>query len=314
MTATTPAVGAWKALGTSASVLTTAGDALPAARAAVESELAAIDAAASRFREDSELSRVNAAAGRPVTVSALFLEAIEAALRVATMTEGAVDPTIGEALILAGYDRDFDELDAAPGPGAPAAVVHARRTPGLAAVSVDRERRTVAVAGGVRLDLGATAKALAADRAAAAAQRAAGCGVLVSLGGDIAVAGEPPPGGWLIRVCEDHAAGDGVPSQTVSIAAGALATSSTTTRRWRVADGERHHIIDPASGGPAGAVWRTASAAAATCVDANAASTAAIVMGDGAVAWLSAARLPARLVAADGSVAHVGGWPAEGEH
>lgn len=319
MTALAPAVGRWRALGTSAVVATTLDRDLDAARAAVQSELDAIDRAASRFREDSEITRVNAAAGRAVTVSPLFAEALEAALRAAAMTGGAVDPTVGQALILAGYDRDFSLLTGAAGPAtAPAAparraAVHARRAPGAEAISFDRVSRTVAVTRGVRLDLGATAKALAADRAAAAAHGVTGGGVLVSLGGDIAVAGEAPEGGWRVRVCEDHAAGDDAPGQTVAISTGGLATSSTTTRRWRDAEGERHHIIDPGTGAPVQEVWRTASTAAATCVDANAAATAAIVMGETALSWLTDASLPARLVSVDGEIVHVGAWPGEGE-
>jgi thiamine biosynthesis lipoprotein len=306
-------VSDWQALGTSASVVTTDPDALRVAREAVECELAAIDLAASRFREDSDLSRVNSAAGRRVTVSALFVEALDTALRAAAMTDGAVDPTVGEPLVLAGYDRDFALLGADAGGGTPPPRVKALRAPGIGAITLDARRRTVAVARGVRLDLGATAKALAADRSAAAASHAAGCGVLVSLGGDISVAGEPPDGGWRIRVCEDHAAPTETAGQTISIAGGGLATSSTTTRRWRDAEGARHHIINPATGSPAEEIWRTASVAAATCVDANAAATAAIVMGETAVPWLSGAALPARLVAADGSVLRVGDWPAEGD-
>jgi thiamine biosynthesis lipoprotein len=282
----------------------------------VDDELAAIDLACSRFREDSDLSRVNRAGGRPVSVSTLLIEALEAAVRACWLTQGAVDPTVGQALALAGYDRDYELLDSSRRAAGqvshaarPSMRVAVTRAAGPEAITIDRDHGTVAVADGVRLDLGATAKALAADRAARAAHEAVACGVLVSLGGDIAVAGEPPPGGWCVRVCEDHAAGPDAPGQTVSIAAGGLATSSTTTRRWWTPDGERHHIIDPASGQPPSGVWRTASVAAGTCVDANTAATAAIVMGDRARGWLRHAGLPARLVADDGTIERVGDWP-----
>jgi FAD:protein FMN transferase len=95
---------------------------------------------------------------------------------------------------------------------------------------------------------------------------------------------------------------------------GGLATSSTTVRRWRTGGVERHHIVDPRTGQPAREIWTTASVAAATCVDANAASTAAIVLGDAAPAWLARSGLAARLVRRDGSVLGVAGWPeSEGE-
>ena len=293
----------WAALGTQASLVVSDPRALAAARRAVETELEAIDLACSRFRADSDLSRLNAGAGRPVQVGPLLFDAIAVALRAAALTDGIVDPTIGHALILAGYDRDFALIAAAP------ARLVAAQVAGWRVVSVDPGRGSVRVPRGVRLDLGATAKALAADRAAAAATAAApGTGVLVNLGGDIAVAGPAPAGGWAVRVADDHRAPPDAPGQLLSLDSGGLATSSTTVRRW---GREAHHIIDPRTGRPAISPWRTASVAAATCVDANTASTAAIVLGEGAPAWLDARGLPARLVEHDGRVTAVGSWPQE---
>jgi len=298
-----PASAGWPALGTSATVIVTEPGALPAARRAVERELAACDLACSRFRDDSELTRLNRAGGRAVRVSRLLFEAIEAALRAAALTAGAVDPTIGEALVIAGYDRDFASLE--PKHGALRAV----RVPGWRSIMVDRRRSSVTIPKGVRLDLGATAKALAADRAAQAARHACpGSGVLVSLGGDIAVAGPPPGSGWSVRAAEDHRAGEGPLSQVVSIRSGGLATSSTTVRRW---GGDRHHLIDPSTGLPSAGPWRTVTVAAGSCLDANIASTAAIILGADAPAWLAERGLPARLIDAGGRVLTVAHWPAE---
>ncbi len=273
----------------------------------VEAELADIDAACSRFRDDSELAAVNAARGRPVHVSSIFLDALEVALRAAELTGGRVDPTVGGALVLAGYDRDFASIE-----DRPELRVRAARVPGWRVVELDREAQTVRVPRGVVLDLGATAKALAADRAAQRAL-AAGCtvGVLVNLGGDIATAGEAPRAGWSVRVTDSHLADAGEPGQTVTIASGGLSTSSTTVRRWRRLGGDAHHIVDPSTGRPAAEYWRTVSVAAATCVDANVASTAAIVLGAPAREWLATAGLPARLVTAAGDVQLTAGWPTE---
>jgi thiamine biosynthesis lipoprotein len=294
----------WPALGTTAGVAVCEAHALRPARLAVEMELAAIDLSCSRFRDDSDLSHLNARAGRPVPVGPLLFEAIVVALRAAELTDGAVDPTIGGALILAGYDRDFSR-----GLQEPAHPLSVRRVPGWRGVSVDRAPRRVTIPRGVRLDLGATAKALAADRAAAAAAEAAGgSGVLVNLGGDIAVAGSAPSGGWPVRVADDHQAPAGAPGQSLTIRSGGLATSSTTVRRWGRAG---HHIIDPRTGRPAESRWRTVSVAAGTCVDANTASTAALVRGDDAPEWLEAHGMPARLVARDGEVLTVASWPEE---
>jgi thiamine biosynthesis lipoprotein len=161
----------------------------------------------------------------------------------------------------------------------------------------------------VELDFGATAKALAADRAARGAASYLGYGVLVNLGGDVAIAGPSPAGGWPVRVTDDQASGFEAPGETIALAGGGLATSSTTVRRWGSGGEDLHHIFDPGTGKPAAAHWRAVSVCAATCVDANTASTAAIVRGADAPAWLAAASLPARLVGAEGGVVRVGGWP-----
>src|SRR5438093_6887371 len=95
------------ALGSSVRVIVTRPQSLTAAKAAVDDVLRAIDAAASRFREDSELSRLNAAPDHVVKVSPLLAKAIGEALRGARLTEGAVDPTVGNAIWLSGYVDDF---------------------------------------------------------------------------------------------------------------------------------------------------------------------------------------------------------------
>jgi thiamine biosynthesis lipoprotein ApbE len=292
------------ALGTTALVAVDDPGALGEAEAVLRRELDRIDRACSRFRDDSELTAVNRAAGGEVAVSELLIEALEVALRAAAITDGDVDPTVGRAMGELGYDRDFS-LVAGRSPGVR---VRIAPVPGWRAVRVDRARGTVAVPRGVRLDLGATAKALAADRAARAVHEATGAGTLVSLGGDVALCGEAPGGGWPVRVTDDHRDVDGE-GETIGLREGGLATSGTTVRRWGSGAGRRHHILDPRRGEPAEEVWRTVSVAAATCVDANIASTAAIIRGRRAPRWLAEAGLPARLVARDGEVLHVGDWP-----
>jgi thiamine biosynthesis lipoprotein len=185
---------------------------------------------------------------------------------------------------------------------------------GARVVELDRATRTVRVPDGVGLDLGATAKALAADRAAArVVTSGAAAGVLVNLGGDIATAGAAPPGGWAVRVADSHRAVPAEGAQDLTMSCGGLSTSSTTVRRWRRRGGAAHHIIDPRTGTPAIEHWRTVSVAAATCVDANIASTAAIILGADASSWLAHAGLPARLVTVAGEVERIGGWPGDRE-
>lgn len=309
----------WQALGTSVELLVTDRGALAQARAILERLLDELDRACSRFREDSELTRANSAAGRRVRIDPLLAEAIDVALRAAELSDGDVDPTIGGALVLAGYDRDWSLLQRDPqSPEAPASHVRASVCAGWETVELDRERCTLRVPRGVTLDLGATAKAWAADRAALAIHRATGCGALVNLGGDIATAGAAPhddsrDGRWAVHVTDDHRDGADAPGQTISIAGGGLATSSTTARRWRQRERTMHHIIDPATRLPATEVWRTVSVAASDCADANTAATAAIVRGARAPTWLAGLGLPARLVDPDGRVLTVAGWPPESE-
>jgi thiamine biosynthesis lipoprotein len=298
----------WAALGTSVVVAVTEPGALPAAAEAVDAEVRALDLACSRFRADSDLSRLNAAAGAPVLVSLLLAEAIRVALRAARLTAGDVDPTVGAAMAAIGYDADYASLPA-DGPACPAAGVPAGHWEEVVVDVLGMVRIPV----GTSLDLGATAKALGADRAAAAAHAACGSGVLVSLGGDISVAGACPAAGWPIRIADDHGAPEAAPGQHIAIRSGGLATSSTTVRRWRRSGVEMHHIVDPRTGAPAESPYRTVSVAAATCVDANIASTAAIVRGSRAIGWLESGGLPARLVTRAGDVVHLNGWPAGAE-
>ncbi|MBV8429830.1 MAG: FAD:protein FMN transferase, partial [Solirubrobacterales bacterium] len=188
------------ALGSTAVVAATDGDRVAAARHAVEEVVDAVDLACSRFRQDSEVEQLNRSGGQAMAVSPLLLEAIQAALRAAELTDGDVDPTVGEALIALGYDRDHTQLGQSETAAAPLRIA---AVPGWRTVSVDSDAGTVRLGRGVRLDLGATAKALAADRAAGAAYQAVGCGVLVSLGGDVSIAGPPPEEGWRVRVTDD---------------------------------------------------------------------------------------------------------------
>src|SRR6202521_2256558 len=233
-----------RALGSSLRLIVTNPTLLLAAKAAVDDVVKAIDLAASRVREDSELSRLHTSPEQEVTISPLLAQAIAAALRGAELTGGAVDPTVGSAIRLAGYDTDFASV---PADGEPIQLI-AQRIPGWRAIRFDLHSRTLRLPRGVELDLGATAKALASDLAAAAASRAiAGAGALVSLGGDVAVAGEAPPEGWPVQASEDSAAPIDDDEETVTITSGGIATSSTTVRRWTRGGVVLHHIIDPAT-------------------------------------------------------------------
>jgi thiamine biosynthesis lipoprotein ApbE len=294
-------------MGTGVTIVAAHPDALAAVVHAAEAELSNIDQTCSRFRPDSDLSRINDSAGEWVRVSPLCIEAIDVALRAAEMTDGLVDPTVGGALVESGYTEDFDIL----AKDGPPLRLTAKAIPGWHNVLINRKLGAVRVPSLVRLDLGATAKSLAADRAAAAAVAATNVGVLISCGGDLAALGDAPLDGWSVRVSEHHADPVDAPGQTIIFDQGGLATSGVAARRWRRGGQAFHHIIDPATSLPATTPWRVVTVAAATCVDANIASTAAVILGDAAPAWLEERGLAARLVRTDGSVLRVGNWPAE---
>jgi len=295
------------ALGTTAQVVVTDRRRLSSAVAMLHALVTEVDLACSRFRLDSEITWLHASAGAACAVSPLLYAALDVAMSAAERTDGLVDPTVGDAVRRLGYDRDFADLVLDD----PRAVPSGIPAPGWWRVQLDPATLRVVVPRGVSVDLGATAKAFAADRGASSIARATGCGVMVNLGGDLAVAGDPPVGGWRITVGDDHAATDPTHDPTVTVRSGGLATSSTTCRTWRRAGRTLHHIVDPRTGESPVPLWRTVSVAAVSCVDANAAATAAIVLGASAPDWLAERNLPARLVHEDGHVHPVAGWPAE---
>ncbi len=305
-----PAAAEWVALGCLVRLVVTDPVALEQARLVLVDELAALDAACSRFRPDSELARVDAANGRPVPVSPLLAGAVCAALRGARLSDGDVDPTLGAEMAALGYDRDFELVT----PDGPPVRVRRRAVAPWRRVVLDEATQTLTVPPGVRLDLGATAKAFGADRAAHRIASILGTGVLVALGGDIAVAGAAPSAGWSIRVQDVTTPVDAPPPGPhvhVAIRDGGLATSSVTARRWVRGGRVMHHILDPRSGVPVASPWRTVTVAAADCLDANIASTASVVRGHAAVGWLDRLGLSARLVDETGAVTTTGDWPEE---
>ncbi|WP_439381726.1 FAD:protein FMN transferase [Amycolatopsis lexingtonensis] len=308
----TTAATAFRALGTTAEVVVTDPARLGAAAELLREELAAIDRACSRFRADSEISRLHEKAGKQIRVGPLLAEALGVALRAARVSDGLVDPTVGSAVRDLGYDRDFAEVAAREVGSAVGRDDFAPPTPapGWHRVLFDPGPRLVVLPRGIRLDLGATAKALAADRAARWIHSVVGCGVLVNLGGDLRAAGCGPVGGWQVALADDHASAVDSPDATVALHRDlALATSGITRRRWRHGGRTVHHIVDPRTGDVPESRWRTVSVAAKSTVDANIAATAAIVLGTAAPDWLARRRLPARLVGVGGDVVTTAGWP-----
>jgi FAD:protein FMN transferase len=294
------ATATWRAWSCTVRVTVDRDDAIDAASAGLAALMHRVERACSRFRDDSELSWANARTGLPTPLSPLAAELVGSALAAAAGSGGAIDPTVGQHLVAAGYDTDIDVVRSSPGRR-----LGVDRLPHWRAVSFDPDLRVLTVPVGLSMDLGATAKAWTVDRAADEITRRHDCGVLVEIGGDLASAGAAKP--WLIRVAEREGSG----GELVTLAGGGLTTSTTTVRRWYRDGEELHHIIDPRTGKCSDGPWRTASVWAETAVAANTASTATLVLGYSALDWLAGRRAIARLVATDGHVVKVGDWPSQ---
>ena len=309
----------WRALGTYVHLSTSQGRALEPARQIAVRLLDDVDRTCSRFRPDSDLVRANAGAGSWTEVDPLLVQAIGAAMDAAAQTDGLVDPTLGHAMAAIGYDRDIALVLAASTD--PAAVPVPARAGAWSEILLD-PAGGVRVPQGCALDLGATAKAWAADLIAGSIVEEVGAAlteptdlpdltVVISLGGDVAVTGtggrDGLGDGWPVAISEtiDDRAG----AEIVHLPYGGLATSSTAARRWVRGGVIRHHLLDPLTGEPTRGRWRTVTATGATCVAANTATTAAIVLGDKAVGWLSERDIPARLVDTHGRIVRTARWP-----
>ena len=236
----------------------------------------------SRFRSESDLSAVNRSTEMILEVSPLFARACEIALQAAKATGGLVDPTLGEAVEAAGYDRDFAELEtSSPAAGPP----QPGRWRELRLVDRMLFRPT-----GLRLDLNGVVKGLAVDVAAGLLQ---GDG-FVSAGGDVAVRGSTAvelPGG-----------------RSLLLRSGGIATSGSTKRQWLRGGKLQHHLIDPRTGRPSESCWAEVTVAAGSCVAADIAAKAAFLLSVGGPDWLDARALPGLFHAPDGSMTANRSW------
>lgn len=204
-------------------------------------EIERLEARWSRFGSTSELSRLNAADGRTAVVSPDTFAVITRACDAWRATHGLFDPTVLDALVATGYDRDFAGLGAAP-----ARSIAAVPTPGCANVELDALVHAVRLPRGVHLDLGGIGKGYAADLVATELLAAGADGVCVNLGGDLRVAGTGPESGiWCVDVDDPLATGA---LGSLRLTSGGVATSTRLRRWWPGAAGDAHHLIDPRTG------------------------------------------------------------------
>jgi len=271
------------------------------ARTRLQFWLDAIDRTANRFDPSSEISRINASVG-PTKVSPDFVLLLEAATRAFERSAGLCDPTIGASLVALGYDRDFDTLTSSDVP-----VAAPLPAPGLGAIDFDARTAILHRPQNVRLDFGSVAKALCCDLVAS--DIAPTGGVVVEIGGDVAVRAATTMEPWVIGIADQlHLTGH---EPRIGFVQGGIATSSRAVRTWERAGQRYHHIIDPRTGRCSEGPYVTATVSAADCVTANAFATAALIAGDDAPYAIAQAGWSGRLVRTDGTIEYVGAWPPE---
>jgi thiamine biosynthesis lipoprotein len=240
-----------------------------------EREFERLEALLSRFRPDSELSALNRSGA--LDAGPELAEVTRLAVEARERTGGRFDPTVHDALVAAGYDRTFAEVEADGEAAAP--------RPCGGQVRVEGSR--IELEPGFRLDLGGIAKGYAVDRAHRLLAAAGPC--MVNAGGDLAGSGRL----WPVGV--ETADGE----ISLGLENGALATSGRDRRRWRRGGRDAHHLIDPATGSPAAGDLVRVTAFAPTAVEAEVAAKA-IFLG-------APADSPAVLVTAAGRTVLAGG-------
>lgn len=277
------AVAGFRAMGADAELLVIADDDRAAARllGAACDRVEALEARWSRFRPHSEVSRLNTLAGLPVDVSWETALLVERAIEAWRSTGGGFDPSVLAAMVAAGYDRDFAELDLSP-----SRAWHTE-LPALHAACTDIvvDGCTVLLPEGLGFDPGGIGKGLAADLVAAETMAAGAIGVCVNLGGDVRAMGDPEPAlrparPWVVDV---EAPGSDEPIAQVRVTNGAVATSTSLLRRWRVGSSVRHHLIDPATGRPSDSDVVLVSVAGPQAWDAETLAKASLLRGSARV-------------------------------
>jgi thiamine biosynthesis lipoprotein len=249
-----------------------------------QARLVELEARWTRFDPRSDVSRLNALRELPLIVSPETFALVELAVEGWRLTGGRFDPTVLDAMVVAGYDRSFEHVSAGGDvpPTSPAGALEP--TPGCEGISTDPIVGSVRLGAGVAFDPGGIGKGLAADLVARELLDAGARGACVNVGGDVRVVGEAPGGaGWLVEA--EHPMPGHAPLSRVRLRAGAVASSWRTERTWTGPDGtSRHHLVDPATGAPA------ASGLAGVCVIAGPAWLAEVLAKRAFVSGLEAGR------------------------
>lgn len=257
----------------------------------------------SRFRVTSELSRLNRADSQPIAVSETLWQVFQSAVIAEENTDGLVTPTVAEAMLEIGYDRDFAMLTALAGQRLDPFIAASCLVSPLDVVTWDEATRSIYLPEGVRLDLGGIAKGWAAEQVV---QRLKHLGsVLMNCGGDIAMSGPLLDGSpWEIGVFKPFDRSSGYIGMLYFEKGCGVATSATDRRRWMQGSLLRHHIIDPHTGLPAESDVVSATVVAPTAVEAEAAAKSVLIRGSASgMDWLEAdPNLAALLILENGQI------------
>lgn len=269
-----------------------------AAQRAIDAALDAlrqVDRSMSFFRAASDVGRANRHAHRDgVTVSADTAAVLTEALRWADGTDGRFDPCLGAASAL----WDVTSRDAPPAAAAVRGLA-GRRLYRALDVSTTGTRSAVRLhEAAARIDLGGIAKGHGVDLAVRALRPAGVRQALVNVGGDLYALGASEDGdAWRVGIRSPEDPGDLV--GTVALEDAAVATSGDYERFFRHEGRSYHHLLDPETGAPRRnpAENHSVSIRAASCLEADAAATAAFGLAPSAARALIGRLAPtARIV------------------
>ncbi len=205
-------------------------------------ELERLETLWTRFSPTSDISRINNSGGGNVPVAAETTALVSRMIDGWRTSGGAFNPTILAQLVDDGYASS--RVDPTRSTVLP---THRLGIRPMSEVTVSETNSSVTVPAGFAIDPGGIGKGFGADLVVAWLIENGATGALVSIGGDLSMAGSSPdPQGWLVDV--EHAdPADGILCSLALNNAG-IATSNVSSRRWGQGAHEHHHILDPRTG------------------------------------------------------------------
>lgn len=231
----------------------------------------------STYQSDSVISQFNVAgANSPMVVTPLFISMLELAKKFHTDTEGAFDPTLGPVIKLWGFggakkyktpsDRELEET---------------RKKVGFKFIQWDESKNTVwKTREGVQLDVNAFAPGWASDLIGKMLEQEGIFNYMVDISGEIFFRGQKTDQDYWIAGIEqpskDYAQGIQLAFRIKNLA---IATSGNYRQFFDENNKRFSHIIDPRTGRPVSHNIASTSVITQTAAEADAWSTALMVLG-----------------------------------